>query len=87
MISIENQMQGEKVSAQCGAHGPYISTFWTIPILRGTVTSWSGCPVCVREQVRAKRGYGKARFKYAHRPSYEVLTVIDGVETRKVFEG
>lgn len=83
MMSMQTQINGPKESAQCGAHGPYVSTFWTMPIRGGSVTSWTGCPDCVREHAAAKRGYGKPRFKYAHRPSYEVVTVANGEERRE----
>ena len=73
------ELDGPTQAAECGAHGPYVSTYWTMPIRRGTVTSWSGCPRCILEREQAKRGYGKARFRYPHRPDYHFTTVINGV--------
>lgn len=87
MMSLNEQMQGPKQSTECKAHGPYISTFWTMPMRGGSVSSWTGCPSCVREHAAVKRGFGKARFKFAHRPSYEVVTVTGSDERRQEVHG
>jgi hypothetical protein len=88
MISMQSQLQGPQQNAECKEHGSYVSTFWTMPMPHGDgVSSWTGCPACVREHFAAKRGYGKARFKFAHRPSYEVVTIANGIEKREEVHG
>jgi hypothetical protein len=87
MIAVSEGLDGPQQKTECKAHGAYVSTFWTLPAPRGTVSSWSGCPACVREQVIAKRGGRKASFRFAHRPSYEMVTVRDGEETRETVHG
>ena len=88
MISMQGQIQGPTQATECKAHGKYASTFWTMPMPHGSsVSSWTGCPVCVREHFAAKRGYGKPRFKFAHRPSYEVVTVRNDEERREEVHG
>jgi hypothetical protein len=83
VISLQESITGPQQATECGAHGPYVSTWWTIPMPDGgKCSSWTGCPVCIREREQQKRGYGKARFRYPHRPSYDVVVITNGTEKR-----
>jgi hypothetical protein len=83
MIDLSKQMHGATQEAECKEHGAYISTYWTMPMPNGSISSWTGCHVCVGEHFRAKRGYGKPRYRFPHRPDYFMTTSINGIEETK----
>jgi hypothetical protein len=67
----------------CVVHGEFRSSIRKMPHRHGMTTEmWTGCPTCVLEKHRAKRGHRAPSLELPSRPSYKVTTVDShGVET------